>query len=112
MAASQCDSEPHMAAHTIGTAHPAKRADEEHTRDDEDGGRRQRARRESDMKNRAEPDTAQPSARTSAEPSSTASISYRSRETIKISAEAKLRIIQKGNFHDIGIEKKRERDPG
>ena len=112
MAASLCGSEPHMAAHTIGTAHPAKRADEEHMRDDEDGGRRQRARRASDTKNMTEPDTAQPSARTSVEPSGTASISYRSRETIKISAEAKSRIIQKGNFHDIGIEKKRERDPG
>ena len=112
MAASLCGSEPHMAAHTTGTAHPAKRADEEHMRDDEDGGRRQRARRESDTKNMTEPDTAQPSARTSVEPSGTASISYRSRETIKISAEAKSRIIQKGNFHDIGIEKKRERDPG
>ena len=35
-----------------------------------------------------------------------------SRETIKISAEAKLRIIQKGDFYDSGIEKKRKRDPG
>ena len=94
-----------MAAHTIGTAHPAKRADEEHMRDDEDGGRRQRARRESDTKNMTEQGTLQPSARTSVEPSGTASISYRSRETIKISAEAKLRITPKGNFHDIGIEK-------
>ena len=101
-----------MAAHTIGTAYPAKRADKEHIRDDEDGGRRQRARRASDTKNMTEPDTAQPSACTSVEPSGTASISYRSRETIKISAEAKSRIIQKGNFHDIGIEKKRKRDPG
>jgi hypothetical protein len=44
MAASLCGSEPHMAAHIIGTAYPTKHADEEHIRDDEDGGRRQRAR--------------------------------------------------------------------
>ena len=123
MAASLCGSEPHMAAHPTVTAYPAESANEEHERDDEDGGQRQRAKRASDMENMTELDAAQQSTRTSAEPrGGTASISYRSRETIKISAEAKSRIIQKeeaksriiqkGNFHDIGIEKKRERDPG
>jgi len=110
-----------MAAHTIRTAHPAKRAEEEHMRDDEDGGRQQRARRESDTKNTTEPDTVQPSARTSIEPSGTASISYRSRETIKISAEAKLRFktgeesMEQSELIRAGEEsmcKKRERDPG
>jgi hypothetical protein len=123
MAASLCGSESHMAAHTTVIAYPAKRANEEHICDDEDGGQRQRAKRASDMEDMTETDTAQPSTRTSAEPrDGTASISYRSRETIKISVEARLRIIQKeeaksriiqkGNFRDIGIGKKRERDPG
>ena len=77
---------------------------------DEDGGRRQRTRRESDMTRRHQALLNQRPA--SVEPSGAASSSYRSRETIGILAEAKSRIIQKGNFHDIGIEKKRERDPG
>ena len=41
-----------------------------------------------------------------------ASPTYRSRETIRILAEAKSSFIQKGNFHDFEMEKKRERDPG
>jgi hypothetical protein len=41
-----------------------------------------------------------------------ASSSYRSRETTRILAEAKSRFIQKWNFHDFGIENKREQDPG
>ena len=105
------DSEPHMAAHTTRTAHPAKRA-EKHTRDDEDGGRRQRTRRESDTKNVTAPGAAQPCASISVEPSGAASNPYRNRETIKISTEAKSQFIQKGNFYDFGMEKKRERDPG
>ena len=99
-----------MAAHTTRTAHPVKGV-EMHMCVDEDGGRRQRTKRESDMDATA-PGVAQPCASISVEPSGAASSSYRSRETIGILAEAKSRIIQKGNFHDIGIEKKRERDPG
>ena len=111
MAVSLYSSEPHIAAHTTRTAHLAKRA-EEHMCVDEDGGRRQRTRRESDANNLTAPDTAQPCASTSVEPSGTASNSYRSRETIKISAETKSQFIQKGNLHDIGMEKKEERDSG
>ena len=110
MAASMCSSEPHMAAHTTRTAHPVKGV-EMHMCVDEDGGRRQRTKRKSDMEVTA-PGVAQPCASTSVAPSGAASSSYRSRETTRILAEAKSQIIQKGNFHDIGIEKKRERDPG
>ena len=46
-AASMCSSEPHMAAHTTGTAYPVKGV-EMHMYVDEDGGRRQRTKRESD----------------------------------------------------------------
>ena len=123
MAASLCGSESHIAAQTTVIAHPVKRANEQHICDDEDGGKRQRAKRASDMEGMTETDNAQLSTRTNAEPrDGTASISYRSRETIKISVEARLRIIQKeeaksriiqkGVFRDIGIGKKRERDPG
>jgi hypothetical protein len=109
-AANLCSSELHMAAHTTGTAHPEKSI-ETHMRVDGDGGRRQRTRRESDTYATA-PGVAQPCASISVEPSGAASSSYRSRETIEILAEAKSRITQKGDFHDFGIEKKRERDPG
>ena len=105
-------SEPHMAAHTAGTAHPAK-SDETHMHVDEDGGRRQRTKRENDTGNATASGAAQPCASTNVERGA-ASISYRSRETIRILAEAKssFTCIQKGNFYDFGIEKKRERDPG
>ena len=105
-------SEPHMAAHshTTGTAHPAKSV-ETHMRVDEDGGRRQRTKRDSDTGNVTALGVAQPCASTSVEPSGAASISYRSRETIRILAKAKSSFIQKGNFYDLGMEKKRERDP-
>ena len=92
-AVSLCSSEPHMAAHTTGTAHPAKCV-ETHTCVDEDGGRRQRTRRESDTENVMAPGAAQPCASTSVEPSGAASNSYRSRETIRILAEAKSSFIQ------------------
>ena len=107
-------SEPHVAAHTTAMAHLAKRGEKhKHTNEDEDeGGRRQRTRRGSDRETATAPDAAQPCACTGVEPSGAASNSYRSRETIKISAEAKSRFIQKGNFYDFGMEKKRERDPG
>ena len=85
-------SEPHMAAHTTGTAHPAISI-EMHICIDEDGGRRQRTRRESDIDVMV-PGAAQPRASTSIEPSGAASSSYRSRETIRILAEAKSRFIQ------------------
>ena len=103
-------SEPHVAAHTTGTAYLAGSA-EKRKQADEDSGQRQRTKREDDMGNMTASSAAQPCASTNVERGA-ASVSYRSRETIKISAEAKSRIIQKGNFHDIGIEKKRERDPG
>ena len=103
-------SEPHMAAHTTGTAHPAKSV-EMHMCVDEDGGRRQRTRRESDMHVMI-PGAAQPYASTSVEPSGAASSSYRSRETTGILAKAKSSLIENGNFCDVGMEKKRERDPG
>ena len=104
-------SEPHMATHTTGTAHPAKRV-ETHMRVDEDGGRRHRTKRESDTGNVTAPGAAQPCASTSVEPSGAASISYRSKETMRVSAEAKSSFIQKGNFYDLGMVKKRKRDPG
>ena len=82
-----------------------------HRLDDEDGGRRQRTRRESD-RNVMVPGAAQPRASKSIEPSGAASSSYRSRETTRISAEAKSSSIQKGNLCDFGMEKKRKRVPG
>jgi len=109
-AASMRSSEPHMAAHTTGTAYPVKGV-EMHMYVDEDGGRRQRTKRESD-KDAMAPSVVQPCASMSDEPSGAASGSHRSRETMGILAEAKSRITQKGDLHDIGIEKKRERDPG
>ncbi len=99
-----------MAAHTAETAQPMKGV-EMYMRVDEDGERRQRIRREDDTDATAL-SAAQPRASMGIEPGDAASSSHRSRETIGILAEAKSRFIQKGNFHDIGIEKKRERDPG
>ena len=103
-------SEPHVAAHTTGTAYLAGSA-KKRKQADEDSGQRQRAKRDDDMGDMTATSAAQPCASTNVERGA-ASVSYSSRETIKLSAEAKSRIIQKGNFHDIGIEKKRERDPG
>ena len=109
-AANTCSSEPHMAAHTTRAAHPMKGV-ETYMCVDEDGERRQRTKRENNIDATA-PGVAQPRASIGIEPSDAASGSHSSRETIGILAEAKSRFIQKGNFHDIGIEKKRERDPG
>ena len=111
MAASMCSSEPHMAAHTTGTAHPVKGV-KTNMHVDEDGGRRQRTKRESGTGNATATCVARPCAGTSVEPRGAASSSYRSRETTRILAEAKSSFIQKVNFRDFGIEKKRERDPG
>ena len=49
---------------------------------------------------------------TRGEPSGAASHSYCSKDTSKISAEAKSSFIRKRNFDDFGMEKKRVRDPG
>ena len=109
-AANTRSSEPHMAAHTTRAAHPMKGV-ETYMCVDEDGERRRRTKRENNIDATA-PGAAQPRTSLSIEPSDAASGSHSSRETIGILAEAKSRFIQKGNFHDIGIEKKRERDPG
>ena len=84
---------------------------EMYTRDVEDGERRQRTKREDDVDVTAL-GVAQPRASIGIEPGDAAGGSHRSRETMGILAEAKSRITQKGDFHDFGIEKKRERDPG
>jgi hypothetical protein len=89
-------SEPHVAAHTAGTAYPAKSA-EMRMHADEDSGRRQRTKRENDTGNVTTLGAAQPCASTNVERGA-ASVSYRSRETIRILAEAKSSSIQQGNF--------------
>jgi hypothetical protein len=71
-----------MAAHTTRTAHPVKGVEMDMCVD-EDGGRRQRTKRESDMDATA-PGVTQPCASMSVEPSGAASNSHRSREIIRI----------------------------
>ena len=97
MAASLCSSEPHMAAHITGTAHPAKSV-EMHMCVDEDGGRsttkNQARKRHGKCDGTRRCSTMRHS--TSVEPRGAASNSYRSRETIRILAEAKSSFIQKG----------------
>ena len=105
-------SEPHEAAHTTAMAHPAKR-DEKHKHTNEDDGQRKMMKRDDDVEYTMVGVTAQPGDDTRGEQSGAAShYSYRSRDTSKISADAKSSFIQKRNFYDFGIEKKRERDPG
>jgi hypothetical protein len=105
-------SEPHMAAHTTGTAHPAKSI-EMHMCVDKDGGRRQRTKPESDM-HAMVLDAAQPmyQHKRRAKRCSKQLLSQQGNNRRGILAEAKSSFIQKGNFCDFGIEKKRERDPG
>ena len=73
-------SEPHVAAHTTGTAYLAGSA-KKRKQADEDSGQRQRAKRDDDMGDMTATSAAQPCASTNVE-GGAASISYRSRETI------------------------------